>query len=368
MESTALEHDAVIWKSIDNGRQLVLASTTLIIYEYLITLDQEVKFFWGGKWTPSRILYLSNRYLPPLIMACALSSLWHDDHADPSLNTQSGDGMLELAATYSLDLLLTVSPILSCDKAIRAIFGLSTVALFVIQGILVVRVFYLFSHSTVARFIIAGSYVVSITATIVLEYNALHGRPLLTPLAALAERVALVGCPVHQMKLMWHLFLPAFSLHTVLYIFTLIRVLSCEDSPQALLIRRLHRDGGFFYLVVIAAVGYTEIGAGLSNIPTITIPAVFANFILVATSISISRVMLSFHTLADHIRNDPSRRVVNGIPLSRVTHAKRGSNHEEHLVMLHRKKVTLIPPPPTHLDISDGSYRYDLHGVSVVQS
>jgi Family of unknown function (DUF6533) len=42
MASTPLEHDLVIWKSIDNGRQLVLASTTLIIYDYLLTLDQEV--------------------------------------------------------------------------------------------------------------------------------------------------------------------------------------------------------------------------------------------------------------------------------------------------------------------------------------
>jgi hypothetical protein len=103
-------------------------------------------------------------------------------------------------------------------------------------------VFYLFSHSVVARFIITSSYLAAIIATIVLEYNILHGRSFLTPLAALAERVTLVGCPVHQITLFWHLFLPAFSLHTILYIFTLIRVLSCEDSPQALLIRRLHRE------------------------------------------------------------------------------------------------------------------------------
>lgn len=110
------------------------------------------------------------------------------------------------------------------------------------SGILVVRVFYLFSHSLIARIIITSSYIASIIVTIVLEYSVFHGRSLLTPLDTLGTVVHLVGCPVHPMTRFWNLFLPAFSLHTILYIFTLIRVLSCEDSPQALLIKRLHRE------------------------------------------------------------------------------------------------------------------------------
>jgi hypothetical protein len=136
---------------------------------------------------------------------------------------------------------------------------MSTVALFVIQGtasisrlfcvstyptigILVLRVLYMFSHSNLARAIISITYLGAIVSTIAILILLLNGRPLLTPLSTLAEHVDLVGCPVHVMTRFWHLYLPAFTLHTVLYIFTLIRVLNCENSPQALLIRRLHRE------------------------------------------------------------------------------------------------------------------------------
>lgn len=57
------------------------------------------------------------------------------------------------------------------------------------------------------------------------------------------------------------------------------------------------------------------------------------SFILAATSVSISRVMLSFHALAEHLRNDPSRiGMVNSIPLNRVNW-KRGPHVGEFLVV-----------------------------------
>lgn len=39
-----LESDVIMWTAIDNGRQIVFASFTLLLYEYLITLDKEVKW------------------------------------------------------------------------------------------------------------------------------------------------------------------------------------------------------------------------------------------------------------------------------------------------------------------------------------
>ena len=35
-----------------------------LLFEYCITLDQEVDLFWGQKITGASVLYLSNRYLP----------------------------------------------------------------------------------------------------------------------------------------------------------------------------------------------------------------------------------------------------------------------------------------------------------------
>ncbi|KAH0589807.1 hypothetical protein H2248_000002 [Termitomyces sp. 'cryptogamus'] len=288
IDSLRLQDDVMTWLAIDKGRYIVFASFTLIVYEYFITLDDEVKYFWSGRWTPSRILYLVNRYLPPIIMAC--------------------------------------------DRAIRAIFGLSTVALFTIQGILVARVFYLFEHSRTARLIIAITYGAAIIATITTLVLVMVDAMLLKPLSTLSQVVDLVGCPIRPQTTFWRIYISAFALHTVLYIFTLVRVRNCENSLQAPLIKRLHRDGGLFYLVVIGAVGYTEIGSGLIHHPAINIPANFANLLLAATSVSISRVMLSFHDLAEFLRNNPGRLGhVNAIPMNHVNWRK-GSRDGEYLV------------------------------------
>ncbi|EIW75131.1 hypothetical protein CONPUDRAFT_77414 [Coniophora puteana RWD-64-598 SS2] len=43
-----------------------LASTagyTLIVYDYFLTLSQEIEYIWGAKWTPAKVLYLINRYV-----------------------------------------------------------------------------------------------------------------------------------------------------------------------------------------------------------------------------------------------------------------------------------------------------------------
>ncbi|KAI1787013.1 hypothetical protein LXA43DRAFT_1168144 [Ganoderma leucocontextum] len=46
------------------------ASFAWLLFEYCITLDQEIDLFWGQKITGVSVLYLSNRYLP------LLGSLW----------------------------------------------------------------------------------------------------------------------------------------------------------------------------------------------------------------------------------------------------------------------------------------------------
>ncbi|KAF8060632.1 hypothetical protein FPV67DRAFT_1510850, partial [Lyophyllum atratum] len=128
---------------------------------------------------------------------------------------------------------------LSCDRTIRAIFGMSTVALFVIQGILVVRVFYMFEHSVIARAIIALTYGGAIVSSITTLILVLNGANLLTPLSALAEHV---GCPVHPMSKFWHLYIPAFLVaHIAIYLHA-DTSLKLRGLTPALLIRRLHRD------------------------------------------------------------------------------------------------------------------------------
>ncbi|KIJ69036.1 hypothetical protein HYDPIDRAFT_105604 [Hydnomerulius pinastri MD-312] len=42
---------------------LSFASTSIIIWDHVVTIDQEVEYFWSGELDISRVLYLSIRYL-----------------------------------------------------------------------------------------------------------------------------------------------------------------------------------------------------------------------------------------------------------------------------------------------------------------
>ncbi|KAG6856381.1 hypothetical protein H0H87_005078 [Tephrocybe sp. NHM501043] len=232
IDLTRLEEDVVTWLAIDSGRKIVFISFTLIIYEYFITLDKEVMYFWSGKWTPSRFLYLMNRYLPPVIMSSPLicGSTERGLHAVHI----AAIGPFEQSSAYRQSH-FSRSKASALSQEHLSLLNRSA-------GILVVRVFYMFEHNLIARIIIAFTYAAAIVSTITALALVMVGTVLLKPLDTLAHVVDLVGCPVRTMTDFWHLYIPAFSLHTVLYIFTLIRVLNCDDSPQSPLIRRLHRE------------------------------------------------------------------------------------------------------------------------------
>ncbi|KAF9035730.1 hypothetical protein BDZ89DRAFT_1062012 [Hymenopellis radicata] len=48
-------------------------STVITVFDYLLTLEQEVELIWGSEWTITKLLYLVTRYAP-FVNACVL--LW----------------------------------------------------------------------------------------------------------------------------------------------------------------------------------------------------------------------------------------------------------------------------------------------------
>ena len=46
--------------------------TAFVLYEYIITFDQEVKLFWNKKWNGATTLFLVNRYLVLFLRLCNL--------------------------------------------------------------------------------------------------------------------------------------------------------------------------------------------------------------------------------------------------------------------------------------------------------
>jgi len=295
-------HDIASIQGAENARIILIALFCLSVYEWLITLDEEIKYFWSGPWGMSRMLFLLNRYLSPAISVLALFCV-----SLPNPGPKF------------------------CKRGIQTLFLISIVALGVVQAMLVIRVWYLFSQSRSTRLAMIAAF--AITNLLSLYFAVMAGIQLeITPNLT---QLHLYGCRADRPSRFWRLWLPSLVLHTLLYCLTAFRALKNRRVfKEAPILKRLVRDGGFFYFVVFISVLFTAIGSFLQQYPTINVPAIFSNFTVATTSIAASRVMLSIHSLAAKLGSD-SAWLLNNIELSRVPW-RRGDTEGEIIVDMFR--------------------------------
>ncbi|KAF8899373.1 hypothetical protein BD779DRAFT_1488474 [Infundibulicybe gibba] len=214
------------------------------------------------------------------------------------------------------------SSIQLCADTLQAAFLLDIVGVTIIQGIHVIRVWYIFYDSKRVRVLILGSFMASfITSLYFILASASDAR--IVPFFQM-------GCFTQGIKQFWRIFLPSLVLHTFLYILTVYRALRNRRAfKRAPIMKRLVRDGGLFYFVIFISVSVVSIGSFLRD-PRINTPAVFSSFHLASTSIATSRLLFSIHSLAAHIGSD-SAWLLNNAELSRVGW-KQGAHEGEIIV------------------------------------
>ncbi|KAF8899374.1 hypothetical protein BD779DRAFT_1667052 [Infundibulicybe gibba] len=296
-----IEAFVVSLEGAELARIVTILFFCLTIYEYLITLDQEIEYFWAGAWTSSRILFFLNRYLSPMISVVTIMCF---SPSNPSKQV-SIDTLLTVNFTYS--------SLQFCTKTIQAAFLLNITGICIIQGIHVVRVWYIFCDSRRIRILILGGFVTSIITSLYFIYITAQGVDILT----YPTTLHLIGCHVARPQHFWRSFFPSLILHTFLYILTAYRALrNRRIFKQAPVMKRLVRDGGLFYFVVFFSVGFASVGSFLHD-PRINIPATLSSFLLASTSIATSRLLFSIHSLAAHVGSD-SAWLLNNAELSRV--------------------------------------------------
>lgn len=268
------------------ARVVSVAFFALYVYEWLITLDEEIRYFWTGPWTASRALFLLNRYIPPLIMILSLVCFFVS-YPTPQF----------------------------CRPAIQISFIANISALGIIQAMLVLRVWYLFSNSWTIR---SGMILAFMSSFFLSLYFAILAARDLQLLPIPHNVSVATGCQAARPKQFWRMFFPSLVLHTLLYILTAVKALQKRRIlKNAPVLKRLLRDGGFFYFVVFVSVGFSAIGSFLTQYPLINIPVVFSNYLICVTSIAMSRVLFSIHSLAENLGSDTAW-LLNNAELSRV--------------------------------------------------
>ncbi|KAF9219925.1 hypothetical protein BS17DRAFT_760100 [Gyrodon lividus] len=310
-----------------SAHYLEIACFTILVYDYVVTLGQEVEYFWTGSWTPSRILFLLvsiSQFLPVFLII--------------------------RVSTESLHTSL-------CTRATRIIFYSSiprpTLA------ILLLRVWYMFPRSRLARTIACSSYAACTLASLALTgeniYELYSTQPRWGP------DLSIPGCSAPPPSGLWKSFIPTMVIHTILYAFTVIRATEQPwMAPRTPLLMRLLREGGLVYFVAMVSAIFSAVGARLTTIPSINYPA-YSNLTLAVNAVAVSRLMLSVRSLAGKLRTDP-RWLLNPTELDRVSwryvvpesEAEDGSEGHGYEILVERET---FEPTTSSIDGSEPSLR-----------
>ncbi|KAF8971772.1 hypothetical protein BDZ97DRAFT_2054495 [Flammula alnicola] len=243
------------------ARVLSIAIFALTVYDYAITIDDEIFYFWTGPFSISHCLFFFNRYVPASIILLAIIAF---------------------------------------------------------TAILITRVWFLFPGEKVIQFGLLFSFIISLSISFIFVYVSADQLTVLP-----AEGILVPGCLAHRPSSFWRIYLPSLVLHTGLYILTAYQAVTNRDCwKQANLRKQLLRDGGIFYLIVLCmssdpsslphlynvgrsstlgSVGLTSIGSFLTQFPIINTPAVFSPIVLATTSIATNRVMFSLRAITTNV-------------------------------------------------------------------
>ncbi|KAK0185174.1 hypothetical protein F5146DRAFT_1071691 [Armillaria mellea] len=302
--SSSSSNTSTSFEGAETARIVSIAFFSLFVYEWLITFKEEVEYFWHGRWSISRLLFFANRYFALFILSFHMTVL--------SLPHPGGK---------------------FCIPALEFLFVGNITAIGIIQAILVLRVWYLFSNSKNIRLITVFAFVLSLSTSML--FSILAARKVRTLQTGISLptfiHYEVHGCRVSRPPMFWRIYLPSLCLHTLLYILTAFRALQNRRMlNQAPVMKRLLRDGGLFFVVVFVSVGFTSIGSFFDKHPRLNIVVMYSNFLVATTSIAVSRVMFSIHSLAAHLGSDTTW-LLNNIELSRVNW-RRGNTEGEIIV------------------------------------
>ncbi|KZT20881.1 hypothetical protein NEOLEDRAFT_1140217 [Neolentinus lepideus HHB14362 ss-1] len=67
---SSLADNVALVREIQQTRYAELASSIIVIYDHLITLDQEIELIWKSHWTIGKVLFLINRYYALASVIC----------------------------------------------------------------------------------------------------------------------------------------------------------------------------------------------------------------------------------------------------------------------------------------------------------
>ncbi|KAJ7470124.1 hypothetical protein B0H11DRAFT_2237713 [Mycena galericulata] len=229
---TDTESLAQIQQDIYISRILIVVPYTILVYEYLLTLEQEVSRFWGTRLTWGTFFFYLNRY-SSLFGTLPILVQYYSTTTDPKKMPRN-----ELS-----------TPFQTCRafRAYHQYFALVSQVLVAIM--LIMRTFALYERS---RLVLGFTLVVTLAAFVFAVSILLTG----TNLDAFSAQVAAFGCPIatpHDKSLRlaaaWSGML---VFDVMIFAFTLFKALKL-NSRRGDLLTVLIRDGSIYFALMITS-------------------------------------------------------------------------------------------------------------------
>ncbi|KAG2122702.1 hypothetical protein BD769DRAFT_1389583 [Suillus cothurnatus] len=272
--TSLLMDDMSTLSAFQSAHYLEIACFTLLVYDLLTTFGEEVEYFWSG-----------------------------------SINCRS---RVVLKFTWSRTFKTNEC---WCTHWIRAAFELSIITICINQGILFLRVWYMYSHNALARAVACFSYAGCALSSLILMGLSLPFLESTTESLQLQRKItAIPGCSAPAPSMIWTIFVPSTIIHIILFVFTIARVMKISrDLRMDQLMLRLVRDGGLVFFV--------SMDKRASNMVKLAISAV-----------AVSRLMLSIRSLAGKLKISQDW-LFNPSELSRVRWRAVSGNHGRIIVV-----------------------------------
>ncbi|KAF9479432.1 hypothetical protein BDN70DRAFT_692981 [Pholiota conissans] len=248
------------------AKTLTISMLALTSYDYVLTLEKEVLYFWQGPFTISHALFFFNRYASICLVLFDTISIKSPYVAFTFADSLKQFLLSHIQATNSK--LRYIHQLINDFKRGRY------------RSILITRVWFLFPGEKHVQFGLIFFFVVSLITSAIFLSLSLHSLEVVNLSAFLLHfrnAFDIAGCHADRPVAFWRVYLPSLILHTGLYIMTAYHAITnWDDWHQVNLRRRLLRDGGVFYLIVFVTVGFASAGSFFSQIPQINIPAIFS--------------------------------------------------------------------------------------------
>ncbi|GJE92490.1 hypothetical protein PsYK624_086440 [Phanerochaete sordida] len=206
---TAAEHGAAV-------KAMTLVGITALVYDHLLTLDQEIDLIWRGRPGFVSLIFLVNRYLVPCILIV-------------DVYEQSG---------------VTPSSKLFCQVWTVLQSYLTLASFMLIHAIVAIRVFALHNgRSWVRRFLWVSGTIYLLTTTVVITLGSVEVVSTLQPYHG--------ACVGTMPWYLWFSWLPTVIFESILFMLTILALLNQEDCRSfSKLTRILYLDGLVYFAAV----------------------------------------------------------------------------------------------------------------------